>query len=296
MSTTDSGRGAGAGLGAERGAGAGLGAERVTVTAGGALLIDGVTSEVPPGALTALIGPNGAGKSTLLRALAVVERPDQGTVEFEGTDLIGMPRRQRARLAALVEQDASTDLNLSVTSVVALGRLPHQSLWAGDANDPVVAGAMLAAGVVRLADRDFATLSGGERQRVMLARALAQQPRLLLLDEPTNHLDIGAQLAVLGLLRELAAGNAVSDPGAGDGSRDDSARGGMTVLAALHDLGLAATYSDHVIVLQGGRVVAAGPTDTTLTPELIRDVYGVRATMLTNPATGRRVIALSSGD
>jgi len=273
----------------------GLTADRVSVSAGGTLLIDGVSLEIPPGALTALIGPNGAGKSTLLRALAVVERPDEGSVEFEGHDLVGMPRRQRARLAALVEQDATTDLSLSVQSVVALGRLPHQSLWAGDDDDPIVARAMHAAGIADFAERDFATLSGGERQRVMLARALAQEPRLLLLDEPTNHLDIRAQLAVLGLLRDVAAGGAAAGS-AGDAAAGTESGGGMTVLAALHDLGLAAAYSDHVIVVKGGRVVAAGPTDVTLTPHLIREVYGVVATILTNPVTGRPVIALSSAD
>ena len=252
----------------------GLEGSRITVSAGGALLIDGVSVEAPDGTLTALVGPNGAGKSTLLRALAAVQRPREGSVTFDGDDLLGMPRRQRARLAALVEQDSATDLAMPVTSVVELGRLPHQSLWAADPGDTVVAGALDTVGMTDFADRDFGTLSGGERQRVMLARALAQQPRLLLLDEPTNHLDIGAQLAVLGLLRKLAGA-------------------GMTVVAALHDLGLAATYADNVIVLRGGRVVAAGATVDTLTPDLIRDVYGVEAVVLHNPVTGRPVIALS---
>jgi len=251
-----------------------LTSDRVTVSAGGALLIDGVTIEAPGGELTALIGPNGAGKSTLLRTLAAVQRPAVGTVDFDGSDLLGMPRRQRARLAALVEQDAATDLAMPVADVVALGRLPHQGLWETDPADPVATAALDAVGMTDFAARDFGTLSGGERQRVMLARALAQQPRLLLLDEPTNHLDIGAQLAVLGLLRTLA----------GDG---------MTVVAALHDLGLAATYADRVIVLRQGRVVAAGATVDTLTPQLIREVYGVEAVVLTHPVTGRPVIALS---
>jgi iron complex transport system ATP-binding protein len=246
------------------------------ISVGDTLIIDGIDCTAPAGSLTALVGPNGAGKSTLLRALAAVQRPESGSVAFDGSDLLGMPRRQRARIIALVEQDAATETSLKVEAVVALGRLPHQSLWRDETADSVaiVASAMEAADVMAFATREFSTLSGGERQRVMLARALAQQPQVLLLDEPTNHLDIGAQLAVLALLQRLAAS-------------------GTTVLAALHDLGLAATYSDHVIVVAGGRVVAAGATAATLTPALIRSVYGVEATVLQNPVTGRPVIALS---
>ena len=253
-----------------------LDASRIRVLAGDTLIIDGVDCTVPSGSVSALVGPNGAGKSTLLRALAAVERPADGSIAFDGVDLLSLPRKQRARLAALVEQDAATETALGVAAVVALGRLPHQSLWRDDTADSaaIVAAAIDTAGVTEFAGRDFGSLSGGERQRVMLAKALAQEPRLLLLDEPTNHLDIGAQLAVLALLGRLALA-------------------GTTVLAALHDLGLAASYSDHVIVLRSGRVVAAGPTAATLTPALIREVYGVEATVLHNPATGRPVIALS---
>jgi iron complex transport system ATP-binding protein len=251
----------------------GLEASRVTITSGGSLLVDGVDCTVPPGSLSALVGPNGAGKSTLLRALAAVHRPDSGSVVFGDTDLLAAPRRERARIVAFVEQETGTETAMTVASVVGLGRLPHQSLWSAPA-DAEVQLAMETAGVAAFASREFATLSGGERQRVMLARALAQEPSLLLLDEPTNHLDIGAQLGVLGLLHRLAAD-------------------GMTVLAALHDLGLAATYADHVIVLNHGRVVAAGATAATLTPDLVRDVYGVTASVLVDPATGRPVLAFS---
>lgn len=256
-----------------------LDAARIRILAGSTLIIDGVDCTVPDGSLSALIGPNGSGKSTLLRALAAVERPAEGTVAFDGADLLALPRRQRARIAALVEQDAATETSLAVAAVVALGRLPHQSPWGETTPEStaIVAAAMATAGVSAFATRSFASLSGGERQRVMLAKALAQQPQLLLLDEPTNHLDIGAQLSTLALLQRLAAE-------------------GMTVLAALHDLGLAAGYADHLIVLQHGRVVAAGPTETTLTPDLVRDVYGVRATMLSDPVTGRPVIALGPLD
>ncbi|MGK2939657.1 MAG: ABC transporter ATP-binding protein, partial [Solirubrobacteraceae bacterium] len=172
-----------------------------------------------------------------------------------------------------------TDTAMTVEDVVALGRMPHQSLFGDDPADGarIVAESLATVEMTAFAEREFASLSGGERQRVMLARALAQQPRLLLLDEPTNHLDIHAQLAVLGLLGRLAAN-------------------GVTVVAALHDLSLAATYADHVIVLREGRVVAAGPTGETLRPDLIREVYRVTATVLENPVTKRPVIALSPLD
>jgi iron complex transport system ATP-binding protein len=254
----------------------GLSADRVQISAGGTLIVDGVDCSVPPGSLAALIGPNGAGKSTLLRALAAVEKPDHGTVRFDDNDLFALPRRQRARLVAFVEQDTSTELPLTVESVVALGRTPHLSVWEPvDATSrTVIEAAIDAVGMRDFAGREFTTLSGGERQRVLLAKAIAQEPSLLVLDEPTNHLDIRAQLATLALLREIAAE-------------------GTTVLAALHDLNLASAWCDSVIVLSQGRVVAAGPTDVTLTPALLQEVYGVDAAVLAHPVTGRPVIAFS---
>lgn len=253
-----------------------LQAHDITITAGGTLLIDELDCTAPAGHLTALVGPNGSGKTSLLRALSAVRTPDAGRIEFESHDLLGMPRRHRAQTVALVEQDATTELQLTVNAVVGLGRLPYQSMWGSTDRESqsIIDGALEAVDLRDFAARDFSTLSGGERQRVMLARALAQQPRLMLLDEPTNHLDIGAQLSVLALLQGLT-------------------RRGVTVIAALHDLGLAATYSDHLIVVNFGRVVAAGPTASTLTPALIREVYGVQANVLTNPVTHRPVIALS---
>ncbi len=259
----------------------GLELERISVRLDGTLIVDGVDCAAPRGAVTSLIGPNGAGKSTLLHALAGVLPVDAaGTggsgIRFEDDDLLAVPRRERARTLALVEQDAGTELSLTVAEVVALGRIPHQGLFAeeSDRDRELAREALAAVGMAGFADRDVTGLSGGERQRVLLARALAQEPRLLLLDEPTNHLDIAAQLATLALLRELADG-------------------GVTVLAALHDLTLAAGHSDHVIVLSGGRVVASGPTAETLTPELIGKVYGVAADILRNPRTGRPIVALS---
>jgi iron complex transport system ATP-binding protein len=257
----------------------GLSVSRVDVRVDGTLLLDGVDCTAPAGSVSALIGPNGAGKSTLLRAIAAAQKTSAGDIGFDDEDLLTLPRRRRAQIVSLVEQDASTELALSVREVVALGRTPYQSLWGEDSrlDRDIVAQSLAAAQMDGFASRDFTTLSGGERQRVLLAKALAQQPRLLLLDEPTNHLDISAQLATLRLLSSLA-------------------RSGVSVLAALHDLGLAAAASDHLIVLHRGRVILAGPTAQILTPRLILEVYGVHAIVIPHPDTGRPVIAFSPLD
>jgi iron complex transport system ATP-binding protein len=257
----------------------GLDVSRVDIRLDGTLIIDGVDCSVAAGTFSALLGPNGAGKSTLLAVLAGVERAQGGSIRFAGVELHGMPRRQRAQTVSFVEQEASTELALTVRQVVELGRTPYQTLWGDESADDaaVVAAALESTGLTSFAARTFVSLSGGERQRVLLAKALAQEPRLLLLDEPTNHLDVSAQLSTLSLVRSLTGPET----------------GGVTVLAALHDLNLAAAYCDHVIVLRRGRAYAAGPTETVLTPELIRDVYGVRADVLRNPSTGRPVIAFS---
>jgi iron complex transport system ATP-binding protein len=254
---------------------AGLSVAHVTDDIDGTLILDGLVFEAPAARVTALLGPNGAGKSTLLRAIAGIRRPASGTVHFAGEDLLALRRRERARRVALVEQDATTELPLTSRAVAALGRTPHEALLGGrdPSSEPAVTRALTEAGALPLAEREVPSLSGGERQRVLLARALAQEPRLLLLDEPMNHLDIAAQLDVLALLARLA---------------DE----GVTVVAAMHDLALAAAHADHVVVLSHGRVVAAGPTATTLTPELIREVYGVRAAWTTHPLTGAPLLAL----
>jgi iron complex transport system ATP-binding protein len=158
---------------------------------------------------------------------------------------------------------------LTVREVVALGRIPYRTLWGADTDETAVDRALRAADAAHLADRPWSALSGGERQRVNIARALAQEPELLLLDEPTNHLDVSAQLALLRFVRDL----------------------GTTTVAALHDLNLAAAYCAHVLVLAGGRLVAAGDPRDVLTAGLVRDVYGVDCEVMTHPKTGRPVIA-----
>nr|WP_235737870.1 heme ABC transporter ATP-binding protein [Nocardioides alcanivorans] len=248
----------------------------ITADVGGARILDEVTFAAPVGQVTALVGPNGAGKSTLLRVLAGTQKATQGGVNFEGIDLLSMPRKQRARTLALVEQDVHSEFSLTVRQAVELGRTPHQSAfsWGNEHDEAAVDAAMQRADALEFSHRQLGTLSGGERQRVQLARALAQEPRLLLLDEPTNHLDVRAQLRTLSLLRDLA----------------DT---GITVVAALHDLNLAAEFCDHVVVLTGGRIAACGETTATLSAELIGTTYGVSADVLTHPRSGRPLIAFS---
>jgi len=247
-----------------------------SVRLGGRLVVDDVDLAVAPGTVTALIGPNGAGKSSLIRVLAGINRPDAGRITYEDRDWSSIPRKERARIVSLVEQDATTELSLPVRDVVALGRTPYATLLSGEssADETAITSALSAAGVSAFATRDFSTLSGGERQRVQLARALAQEPCLLLLDEPTNHLDVSAQLSTLALLRSLAAS-------------------GMGILTALHDLNLAASFADTIVVLSAGRVVAAGPPTAVLTADTIGSVYGVTATVLEHPVTGKPLIAFS---
>ncbi len=246
--------------------------DAISVTKGGKAILSGVSFSAPSAAITGLIGPNGAGKSTLLTALFGLT-PASGHATFETQDLLKMPRRDRARRAAYVEQSAATEERLSVRDVVALGRIPFQSaLSSANApeDDTIIDTALADAGMSAFADRRFDTLSGGEQQRVHIARALAQQPRLLVLDEPTSHLDISAQLQLLALLRRKAAA-------------------GMTILIALHDLNLAARSCDHLILMASGKVAAEGPPERVLTPENLHHVYGVRARLLPDPVSGRSI-------
>ncbi|MFF7159723.1 ATP-binding cassette domain-containing protein [Streptomyces sp. NPDC008139] len=218
-----------------------------------------VTLEAAKGDIVGLVGPNGSGKSTLLRAVYRSLRPAGGVVRVGGDDVWALSARTAARRTAAVLQDATGNTTgLTVTEIVALGRSPHHGLLGRDGADDhrAVEDALDRCGVRPFADREYATLSGGERQRVLLARALAQRPQLLVLDELTNHLDIRARFELLDLIRTTAT----------------------TTLAALHDLDLAARLCDHLVVLHEGAVVAAGPVLDVLTPDTLREVFGVRAT------------------
>lgn len=247
-------------------------AQAVTVDIDGARIVTDAAVSAAPGTVVGLIGPNGSGKSTLLRTIYRALRPTAGQIVVGDADVWELSARTVALRTAVVLQDDSPDFEFTVREVVELGRVPHRrALDRRSTDDRIAVDAALArVGADDLAERLIATLSGGERQRVYLARALAQQTPVLILDEPTNHLDILAQIELLDLLTELPA----------------------TVLVALHDLNLAASYCDTVFVLAGGKVVGHGPPTEVLTPVLIADVYGVAAQVGVNPLNGRPVIHL----
>ncbi|MGJ9422155.1 ABC transporter ATP-binding protein [Aeromicrobium sp. CF3.5] len=225
----------------------------------GLTILHDVSAEFPDGTVTGLIGPNGSGKTSLLHLLAGLRRPMRGRVDVGGADLHAWSTSMRAKRIALLEQHASTTLDLTVRQVVELGRIPHRGRWPGrlDEGREQIDEALRLGRVLDLADRRWQTLSGGERQRVQLARALAQEPSLLMLDEPTNHLDLGHQIDFLETVRSL----------------------GLTTVAALHDLDLAAAFCDRLVVLDGGHVVAAGAVEDVLSAQLVHEVYGVRTTI-----------------
>jgi len=227
------------------------------------------------GDLVALVGTNGSGKTTLLRLLTGLLRPDAGVVRFEGRPVAAWRRVDLARRVAVLPQQLDLPVGFRVAELVGMGRAPHaRRLFAStEADERAVARALVDAGALELADRFAEELSGGERQRLLVAMALAQEPDLLLLDEPTLHLDLAHQVALLGAIRRLR------------GQR------GLTVLAVLHDLNLAAAFAPRVAILDEGRVVADGPPAEVLTPDLVRRVFGVHVDEARTP-DGRRHLAL----
>ena len=231
-------------------------------------ILDDVSLEVAPGEIHGLIGPNGSGKSTLLRCVYRALRPTGGVVRLDDEDLWhDLSARSAARRRAVVAQDNTIELAFTVDDVVTMGRAPHKGMFDRDnvSDAEIVAAALDEVHMGWASRRVFATLSGGERQRVLLARAIAQQAPVLVLDEPTNHLDVRARTELLDLIETL----------------------GLTTLVALHDLDHAAAHCTSITALQRGRVVASGPTATTLTVDLVRDVFGVDAHLGPHPITGR---------
>jgi iron complex transport system ATP-binding protein len=236
--------------------------------------LDDVSVAVLPGSLTGLLGPNGCGKSTLLRLMTGVERPAHGTVRLDGRDLASYPRRELARRISVVPQDTHPAFDYPVMDMVLMGRHPHLGTFQLEGPEDFAAAerALAATGIRHLADRSFFALSGGEKQRVVIAGALAQDGDVLLLDEPTASLDLGAQWDIAELLRRLHIDRAA------------------TMVMATHDLNLAASLCDQLVLMKEGRVLAQGPTPEVLTAANVRALYGVDADVRFHEQAGHLTI------
>jgi iron complex transport system ATP-binding protein len=237
-------------------------------------VLRGADLKIGAGEHVALLGANGSGKSTLLRVLSGVLPPAEGRVELFGRPIASWDRADLARSLTVLPQGVELPHGFRVSEVVALGRIPHARSWFATSteDESAVARALADAGVTELTDRPVDELSGGERQRVLVALALAQEPRLLLLDEPTAHLDVAHQVALVQLLERLRAPR------------------GLTVLAVLHDLNLAMRFADRAVILHEGRVDAAGSAPGRFDLGRLRDAFGV-SIIEAVAGDGRRVLA-----
>ena len=229
-----------------------------------ATVLHGIDLSIEPGERVALVGPNGAGKSTLLRVVGGLIKPLSGAVELDGRPLAELDHMAIARRLAFVPQEPSMPFAAKVEEIVALGRMPHEDPFRGarPADKAAVSAAIERVGVGHLLGRDARELSLGERQLVLIALAVAQQAPILVLDEPTIHLDLRHQVATMELLVDL------------------NERDGTTIIAVLHDLGLAAHFFPRLVLLEGGSVVGDGTPEDVLAPDRVRDVFGVDPTFV----------------
>ncbi len=226
--------------------------------------LENISFKVEKGEFLGILGPNGSGKTTLLRCLSKVLGPKKGTVLLEGKDISLISLKTLASLIASVPSTLPTQFNLNVIDVVLIGRHPHSNgfrYWETDEDVKVALEKMKLLSINHLSQRKLWMLSDGERQKVLIAKALAQEPKLLLVDEPTSHLDIKHQIEIMKLLRTLT-------------------RKKVTIIAAMHDLNLAAWFCDKLLLLKEGKIYAAGEPQEVLKPKLIESVYGVKTTIV----------------
>ena len=248
-----------------------LNAEHISVSLTGADIVKDISIRVENKQFVGIIGPNGCGKSTLLKSIYKVIKPQKGTVFLGDKDVLKSSARIVSKEMGVVGQFNDLSFDFTVREMVMMGRTPHKQLMEADNTQDykIVADALERVDLTEYANRSYLTLSGGEKQRVILARAIAQEPKFLVLDEPTNHLDIKYQIKILTVVKSLNIG----------------------VLAALHDLPMAAVYCDMLYVIKDGKIIASGSPKEVLTKKLIRQVYEIDCEIYTNPITGNLAIA-----
>ncbi|MCM3713768.1 ABC transporter ATP-binding protein [Halalkalibacter oceani] len=239
--------------------------QNVTTTIQKRPIIQDMSLDVGSGECIGIIGPNGSGKSTLLKSIYRALPYDAGEIYVDRIDWAACSAKEAAKYMAVVSQEGAAQFDFSVEEMVLMGRSPHKKWFEADSDDDrrVVKRALEQVGLWEDRERSFITLSGGEKQRVMIARAIAQQAQILVLDEPTNHLDIHHQLQVMEIAREL----------------------GVTIIAALHDLNIAAAYCDRIYVVDNGEIVASGTPAEVLTEQLLRRVFQVETDVIIHPKT-----------
>ena len=244
-------------------------AESISVSYGDVGVLQNVSLAVEEGSFIGILGPNGCGKTTFLRSISRILEPDSGTVYLDGTDAASYETKALARTLGCVRQETDVAFPFTVREIVLMGRHPHIGRLAPlSAEDLQIASdAMKTTNTAHLADRLITEVSGGERQRVLIARTLAQQPKILLLDEPTSHLDINHQIEILRMIRGLTPK--------------------ITVIGVFHDLNIASYFCDRLILMDSGHILAAGTPAEVLTTERIRSVFQVAMLVSTHPLTGK---------
>ena len=237
-------------------------AENINVTLEKNNILKGINIEVDNKEVVGIIGPNGSGKSTLLKCIYRVLKPNDGAILLDNVDIKEMSVKESSKRLAVLSQHNNYNFDFTVKDIVLMGRSPHKKFMERDNEEDydIVNEALKKVDMFEFKDRSFQSLSGGEQQRVILARALAQQPKCLILDEPTNHLDIKYQLQLMRIVKGL----------------------GIEVIAAIHDLNIAAMYCDKIYVLKDGEIIKYGKPKDVLTKEIIKDVYEVDAEVIVN--------------
>ena len=223
-------------------------------------ILKDINIEVDNKEVVGIIGPNGSGKSTLLKCIYRVLKPSNGIVKFDYADIKNISVKESSKKLAVLSQHNNYNFDFTVKEIVLMGRSPHKKFMERDNKEDydIVNDALKKVDMMNFKDRNFQSLSGGEQQRVILARALAQQPKCLILDEPTNHLDIKYQLQLMRIVKSL----------------------NIEVIAAIHDLNIATMYCDKIYVLKDGKIVQYGTPKEILTPQLIKNVYEVDAELI----------------